>query len=89
MLADLACGTTGINCLAGQLLAAELNVANGTDSCIATVIAAANALLTSVTYHGPATYPVSKSVAAEAKTLANKLSIYNSDNSGTCTALGI
>ena len=85
VLSNLECRTTGINCLAGQLLAAELNLANNTSTCIATVVAAADTLLTKVGYNGPRSYPtVTKSQAAMAKELASELSLYNSDNTGTC-----
>jgi hypothetical protein len=40
-------------CLAGQLLAATLNVKNGASNCIDPVIAQANALLVTVGYQGP------------------------------------
>jgi hypothetical protein len=89
VLSHLTCKTTGINCLAGQLLATELNLGHGTNKCIMTVVNQANALLIAVGYTGPGTYKDTKAQAALAKTLANKLSIYNSDNNGTCTALGI
>jgi hypothetical protein len=89
VLSHLTCKTTGINCLAGQLLAAELNLGHGTNTCIMTVVNEANTLLSAVGYNGPRVYHDTKTQAALAKTLANKLSIYNSDNNGTCTALGI
>jgi hypothetical protein len=42
-------------CLAAQLLAAELNVANGANTCICDTIKAAKAALTAVGYAGPGT----------------------------------
>jgi hypothetical protein len=40
-------------CLAAQLLAAELNVANGANPCACDIIAKAKAALTAVGYNGP------------------------------------
>ena len=40
-------------CLAGHLLAAKLNVKNGSDNCINARIAEADALLVSINYVGP------------------------------------
>ena len=83
VLSDLACRTTGINCLAGQLLAVRLNLANHTTGvCIAPVVAKATKLLKTVGYHGPATYTVTATQTARAKRLAAKLSLYNS--TGIC-----
>jgi len=42
-----------IGCLAGHLLAATLNVANGADGCIGPTIATADAFLKSIGYSGP------------------------------------
>ena len=77
VLQDLACKTTGINCLAGQLLAAELNIAafGPATPGITAIVAQANALLTTAGYHGPAAYPTTW--AATAKHLATELSAYN------------
>ena len=72
-----------IGCLAGQLLAAELNVANGSSTCIKATISQANALLVSVGYVGPTgTYKLSSSQRATAVSLSATLSNYNSG--GTC-----
>ena len=77
VLQDLACKTTGINCLAGQLLAAELNIAafGPATPGITAIVVQANALLTTAGYNGPGTYP--KTWAATAKYLAAELSTYN------------
>ena len=77
VLQDLACKTTGINCLAGQLLAAELNIAafGPATPGITAIVAQANVLLTTVGYGGPGTYTTT--YAATAKALAAELSTYN------------
>ena len=50
-----------VNCLAGHLLAAQLDVANGSSTCIAGTISDANAFLTSVGYAGPGSYTITAS----------------------------
>jgi hypothetical protein len=82
VLSSISCGTTGIGCLAGQLLATELNVANGGSTCIAPVIAQANALLVTIGYNGPGTGSVTSAQAAQAKSLASQLAAYSSDKVG-------
>lgn len=72
-----------INCLAGHLLAAQLDVANGSSICITGVIFHANELLTNVGYAGPASYTVSASVRAHALGLAQKLDNYTNDSTST------
>ena len=66
-------------CLAGHLLAAELNVANGAPTCISTTIADANAFLISIGYTGPSGNYSSLSSAqrAQAIGLKNALDAYN------------
>jgi hypothetical protein len=53
----MSCGSStaqgAIGCLAGHLLASELNVANGSSPSIATVISQATAVLNAVGYTGP------------------------------------
>jgi hypothetical protein len=74
-----------INCLAGHLLAAQLDVANGSSSCIAGTISDANAFLTSVGYAGPASYTITASQRAQALSLEQTLDNYTNDsNSPTC-----
>jgi hypothetical protein len=68
-----------INCMAGMLLAAELNLAQGGNPCIQATLNTANALLVSIGYSGYKTYNVSPAVAAQAKTLHDTLSAYNVD----------
>jgi len=82
------CSNTGSNaqqnqnaagCLAGHLLAAELNVANGAPGCISTTIADANAFLISIAYTGPSgSYTsLSSTQRAQAISLKNALDAYN------------
>ncbi|MGH2356734.1 MAG: hypothetical protein ACRDGJ_01825, partial [Candidatus Limnocylindria bacterium] len=75
-----------IGCLAGQLLAAKLNVENGADGCIGPAIAEADSFLsggavdgvTGVTYTGPTgTYALSAAQRAEAIALKAPLGTYN------------
>jgi hypothetical protein len=72
-----------INCLAGHLLAAELDVANGSSICISGVIFQANQLLTKVGYAGPGSYPVSAAVRAQALSLEQALDNYTNDSTST------
>jgi hypothetical protein len=72
-----------VDCLAGHLLAAQLDVANGSAACIAPVIAQANAFLTSVSYAGPASYPISAAQRAQALALEQILDNYTNDSTGT------
>jgi hypothetical protein len=75
-------GQNAVGCLAGQLLAAELNVANGASHCANTVISDANAFLVSIGYTGPSgTYTLTSAQRATAVQLASELSAYNA---GTC-----
>jgi hypothetical protein len=81
--------SAGINCLAAQLLAAELNVANNASNCADGIIADANTFLsggtvdgvTGVVYTGPKTYTVTAAQRAEAISLKTALDMYNN---GTC-----
>ena len=72
-----------VNCLAGHLLAAQLDVANGSSTCIAGTISDANAFLTSVGYAGPASYAISASQRAQALSLEQTLDNYTNDSTGT------
>jgi len=72
-----------VNCLAGHLLAAQLDVANGSSSCIDGTISDANAFLTSVGYAGPASYSISAAQRAQALSLEQTLDNYTNDSSGT------
>jgi len=72
-----------VGCLAGQLLAAKLNVAIGASACIAPTIAAADAFLISIGYTGPTgTYTLTADQRATAISLKSTLDAYN--NTGTC-----
>ena len=75
-----------IGCLAGQLLASELNLANGSPSCIAPVVATANSWLAGntedgvpgVLYAGPsANYTLTQAQRNEAIALKKRLAKYN------------
>ena len=72
-----------VNCLAGHLLAAQLDVANGSSTCIAGTISDANAFLTSVGYAGPASYTITSSQRAQALSLEQTLDNYTNDSTGT------
>lgn len=76
------CGKDGaFGCLAGHLLAAELNVANQAiePACASDAISAANTLLSTDGYVGPiGKYSLSAGDTAEAISLANTLSNYSS-----------
>lgn len=83
---DMNCGNSGsqnaFGCLAGQLLAAKLNVANGApNSCIGATIMSADSLLESYApggYVGPTgTYTLTSSQRSAALGLATTLSNYN------------
>ena len=65
-----------INCLAGHLLAAELDVANGSSICIRGVIFQANSLLTTVGYTGPGSDTVTTAQHDAAISLATTLDDY-------------
>jgi hypothetical protein len=67
-----------VGCLAAQLLAAELNVANVANPCINTTIASANAFLVSINYTGPTgTYTLTTIQRNTALGLKNTLVNYN------------
>jgi len=67
-----------VGCLAGQLLAAKLNVENGADPCINSTIESADAFLISVGYIGPSgTYTLTKAERQSAIDLKTLLANYN------------
>ena len=72
-----------VNCLAGHLLAAQLDVANGSSTCIAGTISDANAFLTSVGYAGPGSYTITASQRAQAISLEQTLDSYTNDSTST------
>jgi hypothetical protein len=73
-----------VGCLAGQLLAAKLNVANGScpgNPAIASTITASDALLIAVTYIGPSgKYTLTAAQRATAISLKTTLDSYNNGN---------
>jgi hypothetical protein len=73
------------NCLAGHLLAAELDVASGASKCAASTIQAANTLLSDIGYAGPMSYTLSSTQASQALSLETALDNYTNDSTnGTC-----
>jgi hypothetical protein len=72
-----------VNCLAGHLLAAELDVANGSSICISGVIFQANALLKRVNYTGPGSYTITAKQRANAIALQTALDNYTNDSTST------
>jgi hypothetical protein len=70
-----------VGCLAGHLLAAKLNVANGANVCINTTIVNADTFLKSVNYVGPTgRYVMTASQRALAINLKSALDVYNNGN---------
>jgi hypothetical protein len=72
-----------VNCLAGHLLAAQLDVANGSSICIAGVIFQANQFLMKVGYAGPASYTITAAQRAHALSLEQALDNYTNDSTST------
>jgi hypothetical protein len=73
------------NCLAGHLLAAQLDVSGGSSTCISPTILAANNFLTSIGYSGPGSYVLSASQASQALAYEVTLDNYTNDStSATC-----
>jgi hypothetical protein len=72
-----------VDCLAGHLLAAQLDVANGSSTCIASTISDANAFLTSVGYAGPGSYTITASQRAQAISLEQTLDSYTNDSTSS------
>jgi hypothetical protein len=73
-----------VNCLAGHLLAAQLDVANGGSTCITGTIFQANVLLTRLSYAGPGSYTIT--AAQRAKALAFEVALDNYTNDSTSTS---
>lgn len=69
-----------VNCLAGHLLAAQLDVANGSSICISGVIYQANQFLKSVSYAGPASYMITDAQRATALMFEQELDNYTNDS---------
>jgi hypothetical protein len=72
-----------VNCLAGHLLAAQLDVANGSSTCISGVIFQANQFLIKVNYAGPGSYTISAAQRAAALSLEQELDNYTNDSTST------
>jgi len=68
------------NCLAGHLLAAELDVASRASPCISSSITAANAFLSSINFTGPGNYTLTSAQKATAINLADALDAYTNDS---------
>jgi hypothetical protein len=84
IFAAMNCSSTkdqdAIGCLAGHLLAAKLNRANGSLACIDPIIAQADALLTSINYTGPGPkYTLTAAQRTLAISLKTKLDTYNNN----------
>jgi hypothetical protein len=75
--------SAAVNCLAGHLLAAQLDVANGSSICITGVIYQANQFLTKVGYAGPGNYTITASQRAQAIALEQELDNYTNDSTST------
>jgi hypothetical protein len=74
---------SSVGCLAGQLLAAELNIKNQASTCIQPTIDQANAFLQSIGYTGPSgTYTLTDAQRAQTVQLKSALDHYN--NTGNC-----
>jgi hypothetical protein len=74
-----------VNCLAGHLLAAQLDVANGSSICISGVIFQANQFLIKVGYAGPGSYTITAGQRTTAINLGTQLDNYTNDStSSTC-----
>jgi hypothetical protein len=75
---------SAVACLAGHLLAAKLNVKNGSDNCIISWIAQGDALLIQINYIGPTgTYTLTSTQRAQFLTVKDALDRYN--NAQGCT----
>jgi hypothetical protein len=73
------------NCLAGHLLAAQLDVSGGSSTCIAATVLAANNFLSSIGYSGPGSYTLTATQATDALALEVTLDNYTNDStSATC-----
>src|SRR5580704_2302361 len=73
------------DCLAGHLLAAQLDMANGSATCIAATIADANTFLISIGYNGVASYTLTSAQQTLALSYEATLDSYTNDStSGTC-----
>ena len=72
-----------VNCLAAHLLAAQLDVANGSSICITGVIFHANQFLDKVGYAGPGNYTITADQRAHAISFEQALDKYTNDSTST------
>ena len=89
ILSGMGCGSDGrLNCMAGMLLAAELNLAQGGSTCIGSLsdplnpttgLGQANLLLIKYGYTGYGSYTLTAADSAAAQALHDELSAYNID----------
>ena len=85
ILSGMGCGSVGaLNCMAGMLLAAELNLQQGGNTCIQGVVDQANALLKKYNYSGFKPYSVTSADKTLSMQLHDLLSAYNIDGVPTC-----
>jgi hypothetical protein len=71
------------NCLAAHLLAAKLDVSNGSSGCIAATLANADAFLTSIGWNGPGNYTLTSAQKNQALALESALDNYTNDSTST------
>jgi hypothetical protein len=85
-MSQMGCGKSRLNCMAGMLLAAKLNLAQGGSTCIVTdgVLGQADTLLKKYSYTGVGNYTLTSADNALAQTLHDELSDYNIDGVPTC-----
>jgi hypothetical protein len=85
ILSGMGCGHYGsLNCMAGMLLAAQLNLQQGGNTCITPVTNAANALLAKYSYSGLKSYSIAPADSVVALLLHDELSAYNIDGVPSC-----
>ena len=89
IMSEMGCGSQGVeNCMAGMLLATELNLAQGgaVIPCVTSAVSQANALLVKYNYNGPHSTPSPKLTAADSAammSLHDMLSNYSQDGVAT------
>jgi len=72
-----------VDCLAGHLLAAELDMANGSSICISGVVFHANQFLDGVGYAGPGSYTIDQAQRDRALHFETELDAYTNDSNTT------
>jgi len=73
-----------IGCLAGHLLAAKLNVANGADGCIGPTIATADAFLKGIGYSGPTASYTTLTASQRSTAISLKTTLDQYNNNISC-----